>query len=195
MDKQKEPQKQNSQGDMLGYKSLDIRYVLYVLLVVGVTLGLLFIVNIIDGAIHPVSPTGSAVYTPQIMDDYLNNPNDLMSLFGKAESEIPGTLKVLFGDEKVNTKITRMDGSIVDMAIETENGELKNAYKGFHSEPTMNVEISENTIKRIYESQNPVDDVEDALETGEIKYDSQRFTTSVKMGILNTAINIMSWFS
>ncbi|MBD3313133.1 hypothetical protein GF345_01695 [Candidatus Woesearchaeota archaeon] len=194
MDK-KEKELKDLDNEVSEYKGLDTRYVVYILFAVGVTAGLLFLVQTIDKSINPVSATGSVVYSPDILDQYIENPNELKSLFGKTSGEIPGWLRSMFGNERVNATVIRMDGSKVNMAVTTKKGMLSDVSIGEMQDPTMQVQMSEDTIKRIYESENPVDDIEDALETEEIKYDTQRLTSAVKMGILNTAINVMSWFT
>ena len=62
-------------------------------------------------------------------------------------------------------------------------------------DPTMQLEISESTIKRISESENAVDELENALDNEEIKYETVRLKSTVKMAIVEAAVQVWSWFS
>ena len=140
-------------------------------------------------------PTAFAIYNPEKTDYYLEHPDELKSMYNSNIDKIPSTLRWVFGDERLNITLARMDGSEVNLAVETENGLIKDIQKGEIADPTMQVEISEETIKRISESDNPVDELEEALDTGEINYENERIISSVKTGIFEAVVNVMSWFS
>jgi len=139
-------------------------------------------------------PTGSTSYTPSIMNEYVNNPYTILERYNEFADKAPSTIKLVFGDERINATVNRIDGTTVNLAIETNNGWIINSTKGEMPNPTINAEIDETTVKRIYESESPIKELENAMDNGEINYDSERILTSIKIGI-ETIFNMVSLFS
>jgi len=91
--------------------------------------------------------------------------------------------------------LVRINGEKVALAVTTESGRISNIQKGNMQDPTMQLEISESTIKRISESENAVDELENALDNEEIKYETVKLKSTVKMAIMEAAVQVWSWFS
>ncbi|MFC1753381.1 hypothetical protein ACFL96_08315 [Thermoproteota archaeon] len=192
-DKKNEPVPAMPAEDIEEYQGINSKYVLYIVLgVVGIVM-ILFIIQTVDSVLHPL--TGFGVYVPTILDKYIDDPKEMIKNFNKASDDMPTTLRILFGDERINTTIRRMDSSKTIMAIETKNGKIKSAKRGEMEDPTLNLELKESTIKKIYESNHPIDEIMKSLDNGEIQHESITLTSEIKMSILKAAIIIMTWFS
>lgn len=172
------------------YPGLNVKYAVYIIIAVILLVGVFFIADF-----KKDMPTSFAVYDPGKADYYLGHLDELKSLFNSNADKLPSTLRWTFGDERVNLTFAKMDGSEVNLAVETENGLIKNINTGEMKEPTMQAEVKEDTLKRISESESQVDELEKAIDSGEIEYRSETVKSSVKMGAVKTLINIFSWFS
>jgi len=172
------------------YHGLKTKYVLYIICAVLLIALAVFIAK----KLTMPSPASQPEYTTAVIDKYLQNPENIKKAYNDYNGNVPSFLKFIFGDERINVKVARLDGTTVNLAIETKNGVIVDSKLGELQDPTIQAEISEATIKRIYESQNPVSEIDKALDSGEIAYDSQRFATSVKTAVVEALLWVVSFF-
>lgn len=174
--------------DIQSYGSINNRYIVYTILIVAVLAGFLLLVS-------QFRPVTFAVYDPAKTDYYLSNLNEAQAKYNEKSDSIPSTFRYLFGDEKINATLVRMDGKRVNLAVETHNGKISSMRQGEMENPTMQAEIKEDTIKKASESSNAIDVINNALDSGEINYNTETLKSGVKMAIVNAAITVWSWFS
>ncbi|MFO8016479.1 MAG: hypothetical protein R6U32_05225 [Candidatus Woesearchaeota archaeon] len=171
------------------YKGIKTRYAVYIIFAVLLMMGLFILMDSMK------MPSTYAVYNPGMTDNYISNPDDLKARYNQNTGSIPSFIRLMFGDERLNTTLARLEGSEVQLAVETDNGKIKSIKRGEMKDPTMQLHIEESAVRDIIESDSSVDELEQALEDGRIEYENERFFTSLKMGALSATVNVASWFS
>ena len=174
--------------DISSYGSVNNRYVVYTILLVAVLAGFFLIVS-------QFRPVTFAVYDSAKTDYYLNNLDEAQAKYNAQSDSIPSTFRYLFGDERINATLVRIDGEKVNLAVETKNGKITRMKHGEMKNPTMEVEIKETTIKKISEAKSAVWEINKALSSKEIKYRDITLKSKVKMTVARSAIKVWSWFS
>ena len=106
---------------------------------------------------------------------------------------IPGFVKALFGNEKINAYITLNDGSVLRIGAQTKNGEVVEFQPNEISNPTMIVYTTERTIRGIIDSPVPIRAFQEALAKGDITYRGVGVKTKVKLGIVAVGVKIYSF--
>lgn len=170
------------------YEGISNKKVFYIIFAVAVVAVILLLLN-------QLRPITFAVYDPNKVDFYLNNMNEVQSKYNAESERIPYFLRLIFGNERINATLIRLDGKRVNIAAETNNGKISNIWKGEMKNPTMQLEIREATMRKISESDNAVDALEKAIKSGEIKYGTKRVLSKVKMGTLGGVIKVWSLVS
>jgi len=85
--------------------------------------------------------------------------------------EVPDFVIGLFDNERINITLIMNNGEKRKFGAITKNGKLLKLYKGFVPKPTMKVTVKESTIDRIKDSDQSVDELVDALNSGKIEYE------------------------
>ncbi|MCX6706696.1 MAG: hypothetical protein NT001_00980 [Candidatus Woesearchaeota archaeon] len=174
--------------DIQSYGSVNNKYVIYTILLVAILAGFFLLIS-------QFKPVTFAVYDPTKTDYYLNNLNEAQAKYNEKSDSIPSTLRYIFGDEKINVTLMRTSGEKVNLAVETHNGKISNIARGEMKNPTMEVEMKETTIKKISESKNAIWEIDNALNSKEIKYKDLTVKSKIKMVFARSAIKVWSWFS
>ena len=108
---------------------------------------------------------------------------------------IPAPVKQLFGNETINVFVAMSDGSTETVGIKTKNEKLEEIeYGGFENE-TLHVFVSEETIREILVSDDPMDAVMTALKNGKIAYQGVGLASAAKFGILGFLQGILAFFA
>jgi uncharacterized membrane protein len=103
--------------------------------------------------------------------------------------EIPGPIKLIFGNERINVYIDEIKVSVV-----TADGVVKKFQEGHLHDPTMNVYTSEATVKRIMHAQDFKAEAKKAYDNKEITYEGVGAGKKVKLFFVKIAAKIASWF-
>lgn len=140
------------------------------------------------------SPTGMIVADTYDFDYALNNLDSIKNDYNNNLQNIPGFLKSLFGNEIIDLKITRTDGTVEQLSMVTKKGVIQNLTKDRLERYTLELNVSEDTINEIMESEDQITSIKDALDSEAIKYRSLAFGTRMKIGISRFFLNIRSWF-
>ena len=179
---------EENKDPVMEYEGLDSKYVIYIVFALTAVMVILVFIS-------SMNPITFAVYDPEKTDYYLNNLDEAKSKYNSESDRLPSLFLSVFGDERIDATLVRINGEKVALAVTTESGRISNIQKGNMQDPTMQLEISESTIKRISESENAVDELETALDNEEIKYETVRLKSTVKMAIVEAAVQVWSWFS
>lgn len=110
--------------------------------------------------------------------------------YNKQHSEdVPGLIKSLAGDERVNLNISTEKGPAV-YGFVMDGMKMSRVEKGGIEDPTLIVYTSEETLKAIAEADNPRDRAVQALRDDEIRHETVGFFRSVKYGVMTTLIEL-----
>ena len=104
--------------------------------------------------------------------------------------ELPGFAAAIFGNEIINFYISADDGDIEFITVVTEDKKIKSVKAGLSEGATLNLYISEATIKKIDGSENVVGAAQKALESKEITYEAIGLFNKIKFGFLSFIFNI-----
>ncbi|PIN86962.1 hypothetical protein COV19_02100 [Candidatus Woesearchaeota archaeon CG10_big_fil_rev_8_21_14_0_10_44_13] len=170
------------------YPGLKLRYAVYIIFAVIVLATLFFLLD------YAKMPTTYAVYDPTKTDQYLSDLDSMKDMYNSNLDKVPAILRRVFGNERLNVTLIRMDNSRTLLAIKTKRGKVDSINLGEMQDPTMQLEIRESTMKRISESDDPAEELNNALDSGEIKYKGEKITSSVKTSILEAVVSVISWF-
>lgn len=115
----------------------------------------------------------------QLKDDYNNNLD-----------EMPGIVKSLVGNERINAYLDTTNQQII-IGVITEDARILELKLNGIEDPTLNIYVSENTIQKL---ENKEITIQQALDSGEIRLESQRIRTSIKIWFTETTLGIINWF-
>ncbi len=174
--------------DIPEYEGIKTRYVLYIIFAVTALLVGLAVIN-------GIKPITFAVYNTDKVDYYLEHMDKARAMYNEESDKLPSLFRVVFGDEKINSTLVRQRGEEINLAIETDNGRIKSINMGEMAEPTMQLRVKEDTLLRISGAENAADELEEALDNGEIDYETERARSAVKMAAVRATVQVWSWFT
>lgn len=119
------------------------------------------------------------------------NLQELKTTYNNNLDKIPWIVKQIIGNEKINFYLTLNTGEIITLSGTTKSAKIIQAQIGALENPTLNIYITENTINRLKNKQVTI---QKAIDTEEIRYESQRIRTSVKSWFGRRLLTIASWF-
>ncbi len=117
--------------------------------------------------------------------DWYNNHTDL----------VPGFIKTLVGNARINLEIDMNDGSKLKTYIVTENGYITEFERGQLNDATIKAKTKEEVVRRIIDSYDPIKETENALRSGEINYSGIGFINTVKVEIAKIVFKIYFFLS
>ena len=107
---------------------------------------------------------------------------------------IPTPLKQLFGNETVNVFVKMESGKMEKIGIRTKDAKIEEIkYRGLQK-PTLNVFVSEETVREIIASEEPVQEIVKALQTGKISYHGVGIFNMLKFGFFSIVQTMLSAF-
>lgn len=148
-----------------------------------VGIALLFVIVLLLGDSYRTTPIGMAIAQGRNLDFALNNLNGLQKEYNANIDKVPKFIKTLFGDEKINVTITRSNGTIAQLSVETENGIIKEISTESFEEYTLNIWVAEEIINEIINAEEQTARLKQALDDKEITYKALRFTTAFKLAV------------
>ncbi len=97
----------------------------------------------------------------------------------------------LLGEERINCEISLDNGTMLTIGIKTdENAKVISLEKGEISDPTVNAYTTEKSVRNIMNSGDPVSAFQDALNSGEIKFEGVGLGNKIKVGVMSAAIKL-----
>ncbi|MBE8539724.1 C13 family peptidase [Geoglobus acetivorans] len=112
--------------------------------------------------------------------DWYNNNTNL----------VPGFIKDWLGNTRVNVEILMDDGSVMDIYMVVENAYINEFEKGKLSDASAKASLSEETVRRIINSDDPVAEVQKAYSDGDIQYSGVGFVESIKVEVVKVIVKI-----
>lgn len=103
---------------------------------------------------------------------------------------VPGFVRDWLGNTRVNVEILMDDGSVMDIYMVVENAYINEFEKGKLSDANARASLSEETVRRIINSDDPVAEVQRAYSNGEIQYSGVGFVESVKIEVVKVIVKI-----
>lgn len=124
--------------------------------------------------------------TPGVKNVELTSENvvkaieDSKATYNENVDQIPGFVRSIIGNERINVQIDMDDGSTVEFGVVFQNARIVKVDEPRIDDPTMRASTTENAIQNIAESENPVDAAIDALRNGDIQYEGTDTTSNIK---------------
>ena len=110
----------------------------------------------------------------------------------KNTDKVPEMLFDLFGSDRINIHVIRASGEEKQYSAITKNRKLVEFRKGLLEDAEIRVEVKEELIEKIFQSQRPVEAFLNAFESGEIKYEGITQAGKIKETTVNVTTSIMS---
>ncbi|NJE25415.1 hypothetical protein E3E22_02000 [Thermococcus sp. MV5] len=111
-------------------------------------------------------------------------------IYNENADNLPGFIKRIVGDERIDLEIALENGSVLNIGIVTEDGRIVEFSKGKISKPTMRVWTSEDVARRIINSEDPVSTGVNALKMGEIRYSGVGFKRTLRVFAVKILIKV-----
>jgi hypothetical protein len=108
---------------------------------------------------------------------------------------VPGFIKNLVGNARINLDVEMKDGSVMKVYIVTENTYITEFEKGTLNDATAKAKTNEEVVRRIVASDNPVQEVQNAMKSGEISYNGVGFVENLKVEIVKVIVRIYFFIS
>ena len=123
-----------------------------------------------------------------------NDMKPLVEVYNENVGKVP-LVTSLIGEERINGSISLNDGSVLSLAIMTdEDAKITSFQEGEISDPTINAYSDENTVRSIINSGDPVATFQNALDTGTIQIEAVGMGGKIKIGLAKVALKIASFF-
>lgn len=126
--------------------------------------------------------------------EHFHNQIDLEELeeeVNQNQEDIPSFVKSIVGDQRINIEFKETDENYSAVLKGTEIQELDNRSL---ENPTLEVEVNESSMAAVMESEQPADELKEALDEGEIEYETLTATNTVRMFITERVLDIASRF-
>ena len=142
---------------------------------VAITLALLVVTSI-----SPVAASSDTTFFEEVNEwkDEYNNYID----------NLPGFLRHLRGEERINCEITLKDDSTMIIGVILSGPRIVQLQEGALDKPSAEVRMSEDTMRNILKSGSPIEAVAEALKKGDITYQPYGWTNRIKYRILERLI-------
>jgi hypothetical protein len=126
--------------------------------------------------------------------DLFKEIEPLVDVYNENVGDIP-LITSLIGEERIHAEISLNDGTALIIAI-TTNGDAKvvGFEKGEISDPTIKANTTENTVRTIMNSGDPVSAFQDALNSGAIRYEGVGLGGKIQIGVMKIALKIAGFF-
>jgi len=118
---------------------------------------------------------------------------EVKDIYNENLDEVPGIVKKLFGTERINLYITTIDRSKEVYGVQMQDAKIIEFQEGEISKPTMNLYATEDSIRDIMDSDDPVSAFQEAFAKGEITYKGVGIMNKVKLGVVTVAGKIYSF--
>lgn len=126
--------------------------------------------------------------------DVFKELQSLKDVYNENVDKVPGVLKSLFGNERMNVYIEYQEGDDLILGVVTKNGKVVELKKGEISEPTMKVTLKASLIKSVFASQDPAKEFLDAFNRGEIAYEAYSTTKKIKLFFVKIIAKLLGFF-
>lgn len=157
-------------------------------------IGVLVLAAIILALLQKPAVTGYIIRNDSVYY-YLDNPDKVMEEYNKNIEYVPGFIKTIFGNERINLEVSLENGSKREYGILTEKGTIISVEKQYLEDPTLNAKISEATINKLLQAEDQVGALKEALDNKEIGYEAVKVKTKVKTFFARIALKVFGWFS
>ena len=121
---------------------------------------------------------------------------ELIEKANEYSGKVPGSLKAVFGGEKINAEIELENGEKEKIGIELKNGKIKALQKGFLKNATIEAKTDEATVQKIIRAEDKVKELKNALDDGSISYKPIGIISTAKITItkfLYEAFKFLTW--
>jgi len=117
--------------------------------------------------------------TSMDLDSY--NLSEYEDTVNQHTDELPDWIKDLVGDEDVNVYINEGQNDSFNLSIKMDGLKVQNMTDSALDNPKIEVWTSTDVIQNITESEEPVGDMQEAINNGEIRYEANDTWTKVKL--------------
>lgn len=143
--------------------------------------------------------SSDADITGRVVDDnslqyYTSNPQKAADTYNQNIGKVPGFVKTMFGDERINAVLTLDNGTIESFGIITKKGKIVSIQKGFLDNPSLFVKTDEKVLNKFLESGNQVAYIRNALNTKAIDFQATNIKTRVKITTASLMLRTYSAF-
>lgn len=161
---------------------------------VVVALSVLFLILVVIFLLGKPSTTGYIIKNNSL-NHYLDNPDEAMAEYNKNIENVPGFIKTIFGNERINAEITLEDGTVREYGIITQGGLILNVSKEYLEDHSLEVYTDEETANNIMNSEDQVAALKQALDDKTIDYKAIKFTTKAKTFLAKIGLTLFGWFT
>jgi hypothetical protein len=127
------------------------------------------------------TPTGRVV-DDSPLNYYLDNPDKAADTYNTNIEKVPGFVKTMFGNERINAALMMENGSIESFGIITKKGKIDSIQKGYLDNPSLYVKTNESVVNGFLASENQLEYLRNALDTKAIQFEAVKAKTKLKMG-------------
>lgn len=130
-------------------------------------------------AMFAATATAQTNTTSMNLDSY--NLSEYEDTVNQHTDELPDWIKDLVGDEDVNVYINEGQNDSFNLSIKMDGLKVQNMTDSALDNPKIEVWTSTDVIQNITESEDPVGDMQEAINNGEIRYEANDTWTKVKL--------------
>jgi len=126
--------------------------------------------------------------------DLFEEIEPLVDVYNQNVEDIP-VIKTVIGEERIHANISLNDGSVLTIGITTDkDAKVIGFEKGEIADPTIKANTTENTVRTIMNSSDPVSAFQDALNKGAITFEGVGLGNKIKIGVMKAALKIADFF-
>jgi len=113
------------------------------------------------------------------IEEYLDNPSVIQDTANLYLSELPPIARFFIGDINVNVNLEGTEGEYVIL----QDGLIAAVGRGAAENADLDINLNENSIHEILDSENPADEIIEMINSGEITFESHNIFTSLKISV------------
>lgn len=110
--------------------------------------------------------------------------NQFIQIYNANVDQVPDFIKSIISNEKINIEVSTAQGTLQFYAV-MQDSTIQSGSVGSLDDATLLISTSEETIRRIAASPDPVGELKIALNTGDVSYSGLGFFSSIKYGIIS----------
>src|SRR3989338_884102 len=110
--------------------------------------------------------------------------NQFIQIYNANVDQVPDFIKSIISNEKINIEVSTAQGTLQFYAV-MQDSTIQSGSVGSLDDATLLISTSEETIRRIAASPDPVGELKIALNTGDVSYSGLGVFSSIKYGIIS----------